>query len=1048
MVRLVHLSDIHFSKLHIKDFELFIVNTLIKDLKRYMDTNPIDYVIITGDLIDKGGLEFASTEEAFYQFQQVFIDPISSALSIEKENFFFIPGNHDIDRNLDEKYVDVGLKKDLSSTEKVNEFIDNKKIIGVERLSPYKKYERDYYASSKHKKYISDYEAVFLVEKGTTKIGISCFNTAWRCYSDDDKYNILLGERQITNARELNKEANLLIALMHHPIEWLSEFERKNTFSFLSRDYDILLCGHTHESSTFQISSLNGKLLIIHSPANWTSNIRSVDLEFSNGYQIIDYDIIEKKVKISYRRYSHKKESYVTNTDISEEGEQIYLLPKGEELERQYHETDLAKNIEQTHITELNEHLINYYTNSNSPKDLSKIFVKPRLSYREKDKDDEEKECFFEMDDILSSNNNFLIFGTKESGKTILLDKLLIKYVQEINLHHKIPVYLDFNELGNKRFETIISQFITEPITQLDEYLKANKVVLLVDNFNFIPNNEVNIRRLEKFIFENKIQIICTSIQFVEGEPPLDYIKYHPSINFFVLHFKSFNTAQIKKLIDNWFYGIEKFETPEKCDKILNVLLSLNLPRSPLTISMFLWIIEQQESYQPQNHALMLENFVEKILEKTSKKPILSEKFDFVNKVKLLSEIAFKMYQTDNYNYNLTFHELNEFIHERMVKKKFEFDSVDILNDFLDKGIFLVEHNGTEKVVRFRFNCFFEYFLMKKIETDNDFRNAILKNQNYLNFYNEIDYFTGIKRDQINILKITIEDMKKTFEELIGIITNAPDSFDSIFDQSNNSLASTLDANFIKKINNNKLETQKEIEVARDQMVDSMPSEKELVKKSPKLNITQKLERSWTLAAKVLKNSEEIDDGDLKKDAFNSILECSMAYAFLYQFYLEELLEQKKDTPNISQYEKILSEILPLVHQVILNKLLGTAKLSVVIREHLDEILSDSTKTDFEKFIVVFLYSDLLGKDYVKYLNKFVKSIKKHYIYDVSLFKLISYYHMRSKSKESNVIYENLMSDIIISAKGMAKIKKGEIINSYRKQKMLKKDKDDDPTLF
>ena len=61
---------------------------------------------------------------------------------------------------------------------------------------------------------------------------------------------------------------------------------------------------------------------------------------------------------------------------------------------------------------------------------------------------------------------------------------------------------------------------------------------------------------------------------------------------------------------------LKDLNTPQKLDKLLDILMALNLPRSPLAISMFLWIIEFQENYKPVNHATMLENFIERLFQK------------------------------------------------------------------------------------------------------------------------------------------------------------------------------------------------------------------------------------------------------------------------------------------------------------------------------------------------------------------------------------------------------------------------------------------------
>ena len=128
---------------------------------------------------------------------------------------------------------------------------------------------------------------------------------------------------------------------------------------------------------------------------------------------------------------------------------------------------------------------------------------------------------------------------------------------------------------------------------------------------------------------------------------------------------------------------------------------------------------------------------------------------------------------------------------------------------------------------------------------------------------------------------------------------------------------------------------------------------------------------------------------------------------------------------------------------------MGTKKLSVVIRENIDDKITKTETSDLEKFISVFLYSDIHGKNYLKYIEKLLKHIKRPYIYDMVLFKLVTYYFFRSKSKESDSKYENLIANLIVKSKGLKKISKGKIIENYRKKKhRSKKENDSQLKLF
>jgi len=100
--------------------------------------------------------------------------------------------------------------------------------------------------------------------------------------------------------------------------------------------------------------------------------------------------------------------------------------------------------------------------------------------------------------------------------------------------------------------------------------------------------------------------------------------------------------------------------------------------------------------------------------------------------------------------------------------------------------------------------------------------------------------------------------------------------------------------------------------------------------------------------------------------------------------------------------------------------------------------LSRSDVSDFEKFMLVFLYADLKGKEYISYIPKLIKYTKRSYIRDMSLLKIVSYYFMRSNNKSLDHFYENMLGEIIVNSKGLKKELKGREIKRFRAKKSIK----------
>ncbi len=316
-MRIVHLSDFHLNNRNIKDMSAFVTKALIADLKDYNNDMKIDLILFSGDLIDKGGTSFdKKIDEAFITFEEVVINPVLISLELDKSNFIFAPGNHDIDRSADSKNIEDGLKNNLTSTNAVIEHIDSGKTEGINRILPFKRFEREFH--SDQLKGITNYQSCYVSEIGGKKVGITAFNTAWRCYDSDKDYkHIILGVRQISDASKFIENCEVKIALLHHQFDCLEKFDCDVVQPLIEREYDMIFCGHIHEGSSFSRNSVLGDIFVSIAPTNSGGNLWNNDQRYINGYSIIDYDFNTRTCTVHNRIYSYRQGGYVANTQLA-----------------------------------------------------------------------------------------------------------------------------------------------------------------------------------------------------------------------------------------------------------------------------------------------------------------------------------------------------------------------------------------------------------------------------------------------------------------------------------------------------------------------------------------------------------------------------------------------------------------------------------------------------------------------------------------------------------------------------------------------------------
>ena len=87
-------------------------------------------------------------------------------------------------------------------------------------------------------------------------------NSALFCLGDDDHAKLCIGRRCLGEAVNKLQDLNpdISVALLHHPIDWLADYERSNIRSILQDKVDFVLSGHLHESDTSSVETQHGKV--------------------------------------------------------------------------------------------------------------------------------------------------------------------------------------------------------------------------------------------------------------------------------------------------------------------------------------------------------------------------------------------------------------------------------------------------------------------------------------------------------------------------------------------------------------------------------------------------------------------------------------------------------------------------------------------------------------------------------------------------------------------------------------------------------------------
>lgn len=380
----IHLSDLHYSESNISQNR--VLNAFFKDvekLKNELNIKP-DFIIFSGDLVNIG-----DNYKEFRYVKKKFIDELLNKLSLNMNQFFICPGNHDIKKSeISTAITEIGLDDYIVSTEHIDNIIDKYdtdfKVHIKKRFNNYKKFLDEFTITDKSLPK-SNVFSTFKLKVKNTNIGIACLNSSLRSTGEGGRHDygkLILGVKQINLALKKLENCDIKIANFHHSFDWIDEIERHDIKRIIKREFDFILYGHNHSFSSEQIINSEYDTISINAPALYENSRTFV------GYSIIQVFTTETKVHL--RTYFKDRDMFDTAIDKIPDG--IFLIKYPKKFD--------------TEIIEENFVPIKY------PLEEIKLIIKTYSSL-------DEPELFFELDKL--RNKSFEEIGYKASSIVSLL---------------------------------------------------------------------------------------------------------------------------------------------------------------------------------------------------------------------------------------------------------------------------------------------------------------------------------------------------------------------------------------------------------------------------------------------------------------------------------------------------------------------------------------------------------------------------------------------------------------------------------------------------
>ena len=745
---ILHISDLHLHKKKLHDIHIIRDRLFVDlDLMKKKENLNFDCIIFSGDIINKG----QDFKEDFPLSHKEFIKPLLEHLEITQDEIFIVPGNHDVDRKKTSKNFEDGLMSNLSAQEQFDNFFDSfgenkgEESFLKRKLDGYFSFQARYMKNSNliFNNFFSD---VYKTNFGKLSVGILALNSVWRSSEfGNDKERLIIGLKTIETAIEYIKDCDLKIAISHHPLSMLTDWDQKSVKNSLARSVNILFTGHLHESDFVYEKPILGKLYISTSAAIFQGRIK-------NGYSIVKMDLSNKKLTVFLRRWYEKRREFDQETEKCAEGKIEYDDFKldnsltNQLIEISNIKSELIKN------TNVDENLLVPIEDLSVR--INDVFVEPMLSDSSIYDKSNLTRKIYKLKEILAKGNNVIIYGRKEFGKTTLLSYIGDYILRDENdYENKLPVALNFSEFPNNNFKSIARLILTKMHSKctaeyVEQCLDKGLFVIMIDDFDSPTISDCEKKRKcynDFYVKYPRCQYILTINETIAMFYNNNYNNLIKQLNASYYYLLSFNTTKIRELLKKWSY-YKNFNINEMLTNILFFFQQLQVPVTPMNITLFIGVLFRDKNRKNiKNEAYLIENYLETILEKLQDSKVDYE-FDFREKESFLAHIAYILVQKEQL-------ELSNEDFKEECQKYFEFldeDSPDeyFYEDFFKKGIF----QKVEGKIRFKFKFWFHFFIAKAMQNNIEYKNVILEKIDFLKYATALAYKAGLDRNDIDLL--------------------------------------------------------------------------------------------------------------------------------------------------------------------------------------------------------------------------------------------------------------------------------------------------------
>jgi predicted MPP superfamily phosphohydrolase len=1019
VINILHLSDLHFTKKN-KNNENVVFGALLDDLTIFCSNNrKPDVVVISGDLANN-----CDEDDLYYYLYDELIEPLEQATSCSSSRFIISPGNHDISRSETTKLRD--LHEEIwsdPSRDRINQRYTNGDIEEMARRKSAPFFDLQHVLGSDS----VTYSTAMATQYTLAHLGlqITAINSAWLggagLYSSD-LGRLAIPESLLTDLIASQDSQLNQILITHHPLDWLGEANKADVLSATDGRFQLHLFGHVHDPRPQYVGTFRGSCLANQGGALYPIRDRYI------GYSFIRIDLEEGHKEVSLRSYSDKRRQFHVSEELVDKGT-FYPSSEAKQFFYKYAKIIDREELGVWRLVVLRPHIVQKLNDGIVDRPLSNLFVAPPIYTDAKYKDIEdgvpekiEDRVYFS--DTVKSDENFLFLGRSEYGKTTLIKQFALSILMD-DASHTVPVILDFASIspGNEPVLRLLRQELPElpDSCRISQLLEEGLLCILIDDLD--PRDSKRYDVLKQFVSaypRNQFIFTANDISAESGAILAAELDLDLPITVTRLHIKPLRRQDMRSLVEKWDAD-HSFNRDDILERLINEIRSINLPVTAVNGTILLSIFENQANFKPINRAVLIEQFIETLLEKRSPAQFQRGSFDFTNKVHFLSHVARQMATKDQYL--LEREELRLITRQYLDELGLIHDPSAMINEFIDARIFTVK---TCSRISFRYRAFLEYFIARAMQNKEEFRNWVLSEDRYLSYVNEIQYYAGLVRTDYDLLEMVAERFLKASDELFSEARPDPNSVDHFTLPRSEDSSEDLAAHAEAQINAPPLTAEEKDALLDAELPHDPEKRQEVFRPAFKDNGAAWL-ATLIVYSHVLKNLELIPDEKKKKHlarVLNGWAELMVASLWI----VPKLATERRMKVNGVMYEvnipkhlkpsqtaRLIYLEIPTAMERLLYMTLGTEKLAKQLSEE-----APDKEAQLNKLLRAMLCADLRVGDWLGKFGRFTDGSLNagSYILQAALWKLKELYAIGNIPDDHRPELQKIVAEGIATLRG------------------------------